>query len=547
MPYTFDPIFAADPNNPAMVAKDAAITIFDPAVPGVPVTITDPTGAPLPNPITVNASGFGPAFQHATLDRVGWAGGGFSNFLTSYEGMKSVATEAKAAAEAAQGSAATAGANAASAASAALSGAVADAEAAQAAAEAAAALVNAPADAAIEAAILGSGTKTKTALNATIASVVGGEVAAAVAADETVTAAAAMAVDDVVAGLDVVTYTDPAIPTATTMDVNYEDAIALDVDAQGYVSRAVLPNGTTYFPRLRVGTVEGFATATERIKGRNILCRGDSITAGALGGGVSYPAELSRLVPGVPVFKRGWPGEKTKAIAQRQGSVPMMVTVTGGVLPATTAAIPVTVDASIYIGADAVQGVAEGLGLPGSINGVSGRLTGNISSGFNFTRNAPGGAYNCPDPLPWVDEWESTHRDANQIIWTGRNNVNVGFDDVVPYTQTMVDYQIAGDYLVLSVMTRSDEPSGSAGYNRVVGWNNALSAAHGANYYDIRGYLIANGLTAAGITPTAEDTSAIANNTVPPSLLADGLHPNAACYKVIAAAVKTKITEMGWV
>lgn len=160
MPYTYDPIFAADPNNPAMVAKDAAITIFDPAVPGVPVTITDPTGAPLPNPITVNAAGFGPAFQHATLDRVGWSGGGFSNFLTSYEGMKEVATEAKAAAQEAAGTAGQA--------------AVADVAARVAAGqfkgEKGADGSNVlPTDDAIEAAIKGAGTKTKAALNATFA------------------------------------------------------------------------------------------------------------------------------------------------------------------------------------------------------------------------------------------------------------------------------------------------------------------------------------------------------------------------------------------
>ncbi|HEY1158604.1 MAG TPA: hypothetical protein VGE95_20265, partial [Arthrobacter sp.] len=63
MAYTYDPIFAADPSNAANVAASASITIFDPNDPSkAPVTITDVTGSPLPNPITVNAKGFGPAF-----------------------------------------------------------------------------------------------------------------------------------------------------------------------------------------------------------------------------------------------------------------------------------------------------------------------------------------------------------------------------------------------------------------------------------------------------------------------------------------------------
>jgi hypothetical protein len=128
----------------------------------------------LPNPIPVNANGFGSAFAHATLDRVAWAGGGFTGFFTSYEGMKQVALDAQTAAE---NAAATAGAEAAAVADAAIGDATADAAAAQAAAEAAAvsaanaaATASVPADTAIAAAVNNSASATKAALNATYAS-----------------------------------------------------------------------------------------------------------------------------------------------------------------------------------------------------------------------------------------------------------------------------------------------------------------------------------------------------------------------------------------
>lgn len=180
MPYSYDPIFAADPNNPSTVASNAAITIFNPSDAGkAPITITDVTGSPLPNPITVNRNGFGPAFQHPTLDRVGWHGGGFTGYFTSYEGIKN---EAVAARTAAQEAAATAGTQAAAAVSAATASVIADAEsAAEAASDAstaaansavaaanAAALVGTPADSAIAAAVNGNGA-TKTALNSAYA------------------------------------------------------------------------------------------------------------------------------------------------------------------------------------------------------------------------------------------------------------------------------------------------------------------------------------------------------------------------------------------
>jgi hypothetical protein len=162
MPYTFDAIFAVDPNNPANVAKSASITIFDPADPSqAPIAITDPTGVPLPNPITVDAAGMGPAYQHPTLARVGWKGAGFVGYFTSYEGMFNETVAAKVAAQ-------TAASSAVATVNTALAGAVSDAEAAATAATNAAALVGAPADTAIAAAVNGNG-ETKAALGAAYA------------------------------------------------------------------------------------------------------------------------------------------------------------------------------------------------------------------------------------------------------------------------------------------------------------------------------------------------------------------------------------------
>lgn len=109
MAFTFEQLLAADPSNPSNIAQNASITIFAPGDPTMaPIPITDPDGSPLPNPFPVNANGFGPAFAHATLDRVAWSGGGFTGYLTSYEGMKAEAVAARAAAEGAASGAAAA-------------------------------------------------------------------------------------------------------------------------------------------------------------------------------------------------------------------------------------------------------------------------------------------------------------------------------------------------------------------------------------------------------------------------------------------------------
>ncbi|MDO5743502.1 MAG: hypothetical protein Q4P23_03455, partial [Micrococcaceae bacterium] len=436
-PFPFSQIFAADPNNTANVAKGGSVLIFAPGdAAKTPLALTTESGLPLANPVPVNANGWGPSFLHATLPQVAWEGGGFKGTFESYQGMKDAADEAATAARDSANSASNAAANAAGAVAEHLAATVAEAEAAKVAAQAAAGLVGAPAGAAVLAAI-GPGGAAEATLNTAIESAnevqVPPLVAQAIAADGTVAEAAATAVD-----------------------------------------AALLLKQSAY---------------------RTIICRGDSITAGAKGAGVSYPMELSKLVPGIPVISRGFPGEKTQDIAKRQGSAPMMVTVTGGVLPATLAAIPVTLNASIYIGADADNGNGDGQGLFGTINGVRGELRGNISSGFNFYRTVTGAAFNVPTAVPWVDEFETRNRDANQIIMTGRNNMNVGYADVVPFNRKMADYQTAGDYLVLSITTRVDETSGTDGYNKVVIKNAELATEFGAHYFDLRRWLITNGLS----------------------------------------------------
>lgn len=143
---TFDPIFAADPDNPELIAQDASITIFDPDDASMtPITITDATGSPLPNPVTVNDKGWGPAIKTPTgpgeLFRIGWSGAGFEGFFTSYEGMRDATLAAKASAETAALEAA-----------------------------ASAALVGAPADTAVETLVKAPGSATAMALSDTLVS-----------------------------------------------------------------------------------------------------------------------------------------------------------------------------------------------------------------------------------------------------------------------------------------------------------------------------------------------------------------------------------------
>ena len=107
MPYKFEKLFAADPERPELVAANGLITIYQPGDPTkAPVPIKDAlSGVTLPNPLPVNAAGWGPAVEHESLDRLAWEGGGFSNIMTSYEGIKEEAVAARHAADEARAAA----------------------------------------------------------------------------------------------------------------------------------------------------------------------------------------------------------------------------------------------------------------------------------------------------------------------------------------------------------------------------------------------------------------------------------------------------------
>lgn len=101
MGYPFKQILAADPFDPAMVARNGEILLFAPGDTAMtPLVIWDLSHTiQLPNPVTVNDLGFGPAFIHDTLDQVAWSGGGLSGTFESYRGMRDDVEASRAAAE----------------------------------------------------------------------------------------------------------------------------------------------------------------------------------------------------------------------------------------------------------------------------------------------------------------------------------------------------------------------------------------------------------------------------------------------------------------
>ncbi|MDM7491457.1 hypothetical protein QT969_24550 [Rhodococcus sp. CSLK01-03] len=272
---------------------------------------------------------------------------------------------------------------------------------------------------------------------------------------------------------------------------------------------------------------------------------GDPITAAGQGGGIKWHELVSDWL-GIPAYNPSIPDEAPADIATRQGGLAPAVTVTGDRIPATTDPVTVTAITPSNGWITNAPGNADRGKFVGRLCGVAGTLAHDQSTGaWTFTRTAAGTvAIPCPPGSVFRVDASKSHRGDIQTFWGGRN----GSATLLRDTRSMRDYLTEPKwFLVLSILTGGADTSGSAGHTDITQRNAQLATEFGANYFDMRHYLIDNGLSDAGITPTAQDAPDIAADTVPSSLRDDNVHPNATGHWVIARKIAQLIVDKGWV
>jgi lysophospholipase L1-like esterase len=321
-------------------------------------------------------------------------------------------------------------------------------------------------------------------------------------------------------------------PEYSKVTVDTEGRIAEDaLDGAGRVPAWVLGAWASRMaPELRAAM--GVAPALK------LSAFGDSMTAGAGGNGTTWPMVAAADL-GWSYYNGGISSQTSTEIALRQGGLEVLVTVEGNSIPATGA---------VNVTALTPAGTYANLAwtFPGTLAGVPGTLSKSVAHVWTFTRTTAGAAVACIPNTRFMSAAATPNNGWLNVFWAGRNNVNTAIvtRDIAAMVAGLTP--LKPRYLVLSVLNSSTEPSGSAGYNSVIALNNALAAAYGANYYDLRRYLIDYGLAAAGITPTAADTTAIAEDRIPASLMSDTLHLTAAGYTAVGHRIAAIITEKSW-
>jgi hypothetical protein len=276
---------------------------------------------------------------------------------------------------------------------------------------------------------------------------------------------------------------------------------------------------------------------------------GDSLTQA----GMTRTRLLELLPPGTVVNNRGIGGQTSTQIAARQGGIPAPVTLVGDTIPASG---PVNVVSPppvkflfSYSGPNNKQGARS---LTGTLAGIPGTMSMAAVPEFGveqyvFTRTTSGSAVAVAPGTPFIFDDALAQRANTQVLWTGRNDLN---GPIVANTVGMVNFlsPYTPRFLVLSPTTATTEVTGTQGHTWATKAGADLFALYGDRYVDIRRHLIDNGLALAGITPTPEDNTAIAGDTIPPSLMnpGDSVHFNDTAQRIIADFYYARMQTKGW-
>ena len=265
-----------------------------------------------------------------------------------------------------------------------------------------------------------------------------------------------------------------------------------------------------------------------------LLFWGDSLTAGAGGNGTSYPGVCASEL-GITSYKNcGVGGETANTISARQGG--NSITIPAGSINGTYQTLTDIFGSNIE---PLLQGNGAGSGnklfILGEERGLSyAEGTGYTISGFT------GGSQIVPVQARFAG---SDFTGNIVVIFVGQNGAEftglTGVDARMAIIDSMISHIGHNRYVVFGLSTGTDS-------SRSVE-DEKLLAKYGNKFFPVRTMLVNYGLTINGLTPTSQDTTDIAEGTVPTSLRSDSVHMNAYGYTAIGKMLADKIRSLGYV
>lgn len=330
------------------------------------------------------------------------------------------------------------------------------------------------------------------------------------------------------------------------------------IDSLNRVAFGVAPDGDLFFqgqwlsniletsaqPQIDALDVRVDSAEAKLTTGQNIVCWGDSLTAGAgtvPGGAESYPTRLATLL-GRTVSNLGIGGQNANQIIARQGGRCALATISGNEVPA-SGGVTVTFGSTVPIALDG--------SIAGSFAGVPGTLV--LSSGvYTFTRTTAGSAVKAYSLTPFIPD-VALFEDRIAIFWIGRNNGwnttdSAAIDAVIETVFNAVENgirrlaQLEKRFLILGVtaVDTANEYVGTVSFDGKRTLAGMFAEKYPTQFIDIDRILNDSG------TGTGQDAIDRDNGVIPVSIRSDPTHLNAAGYLLVAEKIRDRILLNGW-
>lgn len=246
---------------------------------------------------------------------------------------------------------------------------------------------------------------------------------------------------------------------------------------------------------------------------------------------------------GASYYNGGVGSQMVRHIAARLGSVPALVTVTGGAIPA-SGPVGVTLSNVPYM---------SNLSYEGTLGGVLGTISAS-GGAYTFARSSAGDAVPIAADTPFLPTAGLQHRDSVTVLNMGKNDLTPGVpvssrDLVIKYTSDSFDWLAPLNVrcIVMGHFVNRDDPVDSGRREHIKAVNAAYADRYGPLYFDLQGYLMSEQVWAdTGLTPTAADLNNQGIGNLPPSLAADSQHLNAAAGAAVVAHLRKKFVSLGW-
>ncbi|MDJ1113254.1 SGNH/GDSL hydrolase family protein [Microbacterium dauci] len=269
----------------------------------------------------------------------------------------------------------------------------------------------------------------------------------------------------------------------------------------------------------------------------------------------AYAAGLSAATARTVSFE-GIGGQRSPAIAARQGGVPAYVTVTGNSIPASGTVVVTSITEPDGTALNPLLTVNDSTRTRTVvIGGALCTLTGVTVSGsttYTLAQQNGTGAIPCAPGTPMVPRDRPSR--ALTILLGPRNDLGPSSADAFrqPLEKILARYskmidrakRDGGKVILLPVVPRADATAD--GKANLVILNNALRDLAPQDWADWNAWLQSDAaFTAAGVTKTSQDIADIDNALTPTSFTGDGLHPNAAGYAAANRFIELVRTARG--